>query len=30
MTAAKKTGQVPADDDGDPVTRRSGPAEKGL
>jgi|KBSMisStandDraft_5_1062788.scaffolds.fasta_scaffold5513275_1 hypothetical protein len=29
MTLAKKMGQVPADGDGDPVTRRPGPAEKG-
>ena len=28
MTLAKKMGQVPADGDGDPVTR-AGPAEKG-
>ncbi len=29
MTVAK-TGQVPADGDGDPVTRRPGPVEKWL
>jgi len=29
MTLAKKMGQVPADGDGDPVTRRPGPAEEG-